>query len=657
MLSLLFAFCSSFEANFTYMNVTVKYGIERVDYAYFGSSINPRPAINLTYTGHVELPEAVQIGNRTYLFMMVCDFAFANTSITSISFPSPLRWISKSAFENCTNLRSLDLTGINVSALGERCFWGCKNLVNFTFPKSILYIGPSCFESIQLPHFPVFAFEDIGSKAFANNVQIKEADMSLCKFRTINEGLFENCTNLANIIFPKNLFWIRTRAFANTSLTFQKIPAMTKLVHKYIYADCLNVIEADFTDYPLKCISDGMFYNCINLKKVKLPAVCYWIGSYAFYNTSIEKLELRNMMHTVGSYAFAECTKLSLIDMSSTVIDAINDGVFYNCKELSYFKVSHSVKYIGANPFAQTRIPFADLEFPALEKLNSSSFVNSSIQKINFGASTRINELPEKLFFNMKTLTTVTLPPNLEKIQASAFSGSHVNNMKFPRMLKFINESAFANCEKLVEVDLSDTKIKNITKSSFENCHRLLMFQLPYAVEFIEDRAFFDCATLASVKFPNTLKMIGSFAFCQCSSITSCMLKDTDVRFVLDSAFENCLRLREVDFPNSMLGTGYKAFAGTAIENVVIPNSVGSYCFYECKSLQNVDMSKSGVQTLTSHIFGNCKSLKLVKLPSNIKTISKSVFSGCENLKEVYYNGQANFEEGVFPNDVKFVSN
>ena len=652
-----FSLCSSFESNFTYMDVTVKYGIERVEYAYFGSSIKPGPAINLTYNGHVELPEAVKIGNRTYLFMMLCDYSFANTQISSITLPSPLRWIGKSVFENCTNLMSINAKEVNLSALGERCFYGCANLTEFIFPDSLVYIGASCFEGIQIPYVPVFPFEDLGSKAFANNQQLTEVDLSLCKFRTIAESLFDNCTNLEKITLPPNLFWIRTRAFANTSLTFLKLPRTTKLVHKYVYSDCLNIVNADFSDYPLKCISDGMFFNCVNLKTVTLPKVCYWIGSYAFYNTSIESLVLPSMMHTCGEYAFANCLKLTKFDMSHSVVDSISNGLLYNCSNLEEFSISSIILSIGNFSFAKTSLPSIGDSFPLLESLNSSSFTDSSLESIDLSSCTKLIELPSHLFDGVKSLTSIILPPTLQTISEYCFCNSLLTKIVLPPSVIYIHEYAFKKCKQITKIDLSHLHITNISKGCFKHCNRLAVIKLPEnVVEYIDDMAFYGCQGLISFSFPNCLKYIGSYSFYACQSLTECILNETNVELIMNSCFQNCKKLKVVEFPTTLLGTGTKAFAYTAIEQVTIYHSIGTDCFLGCEYLISVDMSKSTLNTLVSSLFGECSRLSVVKLPHYIKRISPLVFSGCTKLKTVeYYPPKPIFEENVFPQNVNFV--
>ena len=59
------------------------------------------------------------------------------------------------------------------------------------------------------------------------------------------------------------------------------------------------VIKKGITEIP-----DDAFYGCKNLKSVKLPSTLKTIGSYAFYNTSIQNLTIPKSVETIGMSAF-----------------------------------------------------------------------------------------------------------------------------------------------------------------------------------------------------------------------------------------------------------------------------------------------------------------------------------------------------------------
>lgn len=88
---------------------------------------------------------------------------------------------------------------------------------------------------------------------------------------------------------------------------------------------------------------------------------------------------------------------------------------------------------------------------------------------------------------------------------------------------------------------------------------------------------------------------------------------------------------------------GYKAFGGTNIQSIVMPDTViyiFPYAFMNCESLESVTMSESLI-SIAENAFRNCISLSKVDLSMNsMEFIEQEAFSGCQNLKEVEFGDQ-----------------
>jgi hypothetical protein len=126
------------------------------------------------------------------------------------------------AFENCNKLERV-VIGNNISEIGPKAFYGCKNLHTLTFlPTSTLnVISKSAFENtglhqISLPR----TVTKIGNNAFKN---CKEA-IVLSFGGTKNEksmleeigfSAFEGCKLIRNVYLPESMKFIRQGAFYN----------------------------------------------------------------------------------------------------------------------------------------------------------------------------------------------------------------------------------------------------------------------------------------------------------------------------------------------------------------------------------------------------------------------------------------------------------
>ncbi len=70
----------------------------------------------------------------------VGESAFYNcTELTSVSFPSTIRYVKKNAFSNCTMLKSITIRSINPPTIDPTAFEGCKteNITLYVFIESV----------------------------------------------------------------------------------------------------------------------------------------------------------------------------------------------------------------------------------------------------------------------------------------------------------------------------------------------------------------------------------------------------------------------------------------------------------------------------------------------------------------------------------------
>lgn len=95
----------------------------------------------------------------------------------------------------------------------------------------------------------------------------------------------------------------------------------------------------------------------------------------------------------------------------------------------------------------------------------------------------------------------------------------------------------------------------------------------------------------------------------------------------------------EVHIPEYITEIGDDAFRDNKkIKKVILPDSVktiGMRAFLECENLEEIELPDS-IWSLSGYgIFSGCKSLKKVRIPSNVGVIGQSMFDGCEQLEEI----------------------
>ena len=95
----------------------------------------------------------------------------------------------------------------------------------------------------------------------------------------------------------------------------------------------------------------------------------------------------------------------------------------------------------------------------------------------------------------------------------------------------------------------------------------------------------------------------------------------------------------DITLPNTVTRIGYRAFAGSSIRSIIIPDSVvyiEAEAFKDCKTLRAVRMSKN-VQRLYSETFAGCQVLASIDIPESIKSIGRDCFKDCNSLHGSIY--------------------
>lgn len=104
------------------------------------------------------------------------------------------------------------------------------------------------------------------------------------------------------------------------------------------------------------------------------------------------------------------------------------------------------------------------------------------------------------------------------------------------------------------------------------------------------------------------------------------------------NTFYDCTSLQSVDLPSLTTISGSQVFYRcTSLQSINLPSltTISGYgTFMECTSLQSVNLPS--LKTIShSSVFNNCTSLQSIVLPSLISTIGNLVFSSCKSLQSI----------------------
>ena len=272
-----------------------------------------------------------------------------------------------------------------------------------------------------------------------------------------------------------------------------------------------------------------------------------------------------------------------------------------------------------------------------------------------------VKTISESAFYENTTMTSVTIPQSITKIEPWAFYGcTSLTSITISDNVTSIGESAFQNCNAIQELNLG-TNLNVIEKNAFKNCSALKDIAIPENVTTIGEGAFNGCSGLTSATIPNSVNSIGFGAFSGCNSLTEITLPFVGETKNKNTYFGYIFGASSYSYNNS--------YVPTSLNKVTITGgSIGSSAFYGCGGLISIEIG-DGVTSIGNKAFDNCSSLesfkvdikntsyaseggvlynkqktqivsvplniKMVIIPDGVNSIADNTFENCSNLTSV----------------------
>ena len=149
------------------------------------------------------------------------------------------------------------------------------------------------------------------------------------------------------------------------------------------------------------------------------------------------------------------------------------------------------------------------------------------------------------LFFNITTLTSVSIPNSVTTIGINAFNGcSGLTSITIPDSVTSIGNNAFRNCSSLMNVTIGNS-VTSIGVAAFDGCTGLTSVTITDNVTTIGSGAFSGCTNLTSVTIGNSVTTIYNGAFYNCTGLT-CITIGNSVTSIDENVFYNCSGLTSV---------------------------------------------------------------------------------------------------------------
>lgn len=395
-----------------------------------------------------------------------------NVNITSITFApgSQITWIGDHAFKNCEGLKTINGVPDGLNTIKDWCFEG-TGLEHVDLSKTaITIINEGAFynnkslTSVNLPN----GLKEFKNQAFQGCTSLNDIVMP-SKVDTICNYVFEGCSSLSNVTLNEGCKTLGDHVFKNCPLTSFTFPSTLSSIKEYAFEGS-RLTSADLSKTTLQYLPNGCFYNCKDLKEVKLPSTLTTPNSGDW-------MEAYDNMY--GKHAF-EKTAIESIDLTNTQLISLGDYMFAECKSLQTVKLPSTLKYIWNHAFCNSNIASITLP-PSLQKIDEWAFQNTQLENVVIPTST--GQIGEGAFGDNANLTTV-----------------YINGVTC-----YLAVNAFANCDKLKDVYITSNDEPNAERYGYpfkNNSADLIVHVVPNYLD-----TFTKLVTCNAPKFDSNLSL------------------------------------------------------------------------------------------------------------------------------------------------------
>lgn len=312
------------------------------------------------------------------------------------------------------------------------------------------------------------------------------------------------------------------------------------------------------------------------------------IGNEAFSSCHIREFNFGNKLKNIGNEAFKKnhFEKLDFSKLDGTVIDekAFSHNIITEIKKSKNLEIAEDAFEFNLLQKEEFKEPIFDeswtKDYFIIKKNVIEGITEEGVKKIKETKSLTIPyfkgvktvsffpgdfELPQEL-------KSVYIEDGITTIDNFTFKASSVEYIRLPKTLRFLGTDVFySSCLKYV--DLSDTSLLKIPTNTFNYCLYLEEIKLPKKLEVIEESAFADTYSLREITLPDSLEFIDIFAFEESGILKVNIGKNSHLEKIEYSAFSGT-QLQELDFTKliALKVIEKSAFARTNIKDVKINN-------------------------------------------------------------------------------------
>lgn len=572
---------------------------------------------------------------------LIGAYAFAYTSISTITFPARL------------------LT------LGEGAFKGCGNLLTVFIPahtegvtKTVVLDKNSTETFAECPYLKIY-------------VPPLQLNYYVANWKTIGQGL-EARIYASDIL--RTLTWGASGEYSGT-FAYKVIDAQLRTAELIQYfGDSDVVIPNQIDNYNIISVATYAFNNTV--KRVTFSDTLRSVNSYGFYMSTVEELVFppSAVITEIGPYSFYG-TKIVSLTIPFSLRSVMQSAFQNSALEYLYFEQPDVMNSIDTESFTIGESAFRNARLKAvylpkrLTDIGAFSFAgNEKLEILYFVSPALIADFESNIF----TVAAISPSSSLKRIGSSAFADCiSLKKLYIPYLIEEIRTLAFGGCTGLVTVtmlkgrygenDPGNVPLPVAESGIFTGVNNPLFKILVPRNSVDAYRASENWRNYAAYNsvdpdyiIGNQIDTVNGFAYTIAEGgVTLTKYFGTEKHITIpakltiggitynvrtiasyfgNETLESVTMERNPDTTQTLLR--YAFAYSPNLKRVSLPSSVeiiGEYAFYKCVKLETVILP-SRLRIISSNMFNSCTSLLYITIPASVTNINDGAFSGCTSL-------------------------
>lgn len=584
--------------------------------------------------------------------------------------------IAPEAFNGHTEIEKIRFTRY-IDTIGEKAFYGLKNLSNISWNKALSYIGPDAFgdtafyKNLQKDPKGFYCIPSgvliyLGTEYFDNNTvlvddSLSDADRQAIKTNYgVSDDNFFSFGDLNVKNFTSGLFQ------NNQKIAYVDLPSFLNEIGPKTFYNCSNLKGINFLNSNITTIDESAFQNCASLKDITFSNKLTTLGNYAFANTAIEEIPALHNITNMGAGIFQGCESLTEVIYPATEkFTTVPEDIFADCSSLStiyWGDTSNSgidyINSIATGAFQNTafvnfvvpkNVPaILDNTFNGCDKLEKVIlYANQGLQvdeeSIEYnedGSISYANEENSGSYTYADSTLTLKLRDREPILANKAGDGTLTITIDNPEGSLGLSSVTFKlTAEQVTALENNDDVYVIGDQKAYElNLFMDEAYLLTPSNYYVLDDGTTGVGNLKGVRD------IRSKAFLNCVNLKTMSLYDDNYAELSSCeegtfTFPQTLKTTDNDSYNNSNNMTFQNVATKKVKVSANTRTIGSYAFAENANLESIEFDDNSIlKSVGTNAFENDVKLTTISFPSTLTSLGSNAFSGCENLLTVNFS-------------------